>query len=86
MDFTIESSTLLADGSTRYIIRVLPAQLVYFGFFIEAFEGMCLYTTPQKANPCCRWTWYRTIFSSFRMSWRRCGMWIIARGFAERRK
>jgi len=51
MDFTIESSTFLADGSTRYIIRVLPAQLVYFGFFIEAFEGMCLYTTPQKGQP-----------------------------------
>jgi hypothetical protein len=51
MDFSIVSQNLLTDGCTRFIIRVQPNQLVYFGFFIEAFEGMCLYTTPTKGEP-----------------------------------
>lgn len=51
MDFFIVSQESLADGCTRFIIRVQPNQLVYFGFFIEAFEGMCIYTTPTKGKP-----------------------------------
>ena len=38
----------LEDSCKRYFIDVNQSELVYFGYFLESFEGWCNYTTINK--------------------------------------
>ncbi|MFO7896149.1 MAG: DUF4911 domain-containing protein [Candidatus Cloacimonadales bacterium] len=51
MNFRVVAENYLADGSLRLILEVKNSQLIYVGFFLEAFEGFCNYTTPQRKKP-----------------------------------
>jgi len=51
MDFTITSEEILSDSSHRYFIQIDSKQLMYLGYFLEAWEGMCNYTTPNPGQP-----------------------------------
>ena len=51
MNFEIKEQQQLEDGTERVLIRVQKDELVYLGYFLEAFEGWCNYTTPDKNQP-----------------------------------
>lgn len=51
MNFEIKTRNTLNDGSTRIIVEVESSDLIYFGFFLEAHEGWCNYTTLSKKPP-----------------------------------
>ena len=41
----------MADGTERVIIKVASEELIYLGYILESFEGLCNYTTPNKNEP-----------------------------------
>ena len=42
------SEIILPDGVIRYQMEIPSASFLYVGFLLESFEGVCLYTTPDK--------------------------------------
>ncbi len=51
MKFSIVDSESLADRTERFIIKVPRKELIYLGYILESFEGLCNYTTPDKNEP-----------------------------------
>ncbi len=51
MNITILQESNLKDKTKRISIRIPSHELMYFGYFIEGFEGWCNYTTPDKNEP-----------------------------------
>jgi len=51
MKFHPLEQSYLPDGTLRLILQVEKAHLLYVGFFLEAFEGFCNYTTLQRKKP-----------------------------------
>ena len=51
MNFEIKERLKLEDNTERILIQVLKKELVFLGYFLEAFEGWCNYTTPDKNKP-----------------------------------
>jgi len=51
MNLKIHSETLLEDGTSRILIEIPAAELLYVGFLLESFEGWCNYTTVKKDEP-----------------------------------
>lgn len=50
MRFDILHRKVLDDKTYRIDVEIDTSQLMYFGYFIEAHEGWCNYTTINK-NP-----------------------------------
>lgn len=50
MKFDILNRSVLEDRTYRIDVQINTSQLMYFGYFIEAHEGWCNYTTISK-NP-----------------------------------
>ncbi len=48
MNFDLRKEYFLDDGTKRILIKIPPDELMYFGYFIEGFEGWCSYTTIKK--------------------------------------
>ncbi|HHE38298.1 MAG TPA: DUF4911 domain-containing protein [Candidatus Cloacimonetes bacterium] len=48
MNFKILKESFLVDKTKRILIKIPSDELMYFGYFIEGFEGWCNYTTPDK--------------------------------------
>jgi hypothetical protein len=48
MDIKIIHECRLTDRTKRLHIKIPFSELVYFGFFLESFEGWCNYTTINK--------------------------------------
>jgi len=48
MNFKILKESFLEDKTKRILIKIPSDELMYFGYFIEGFEGWCNYTTPDK--------------------------------------
>ena len=51
MKFSIAGRETLADGTERMSIKVPRKELIYLGYILESFEGLCNYTTPKKNEP-----------------------------------
>ncbi len=51
MKFSITDVETLEDGTKRFNINVPPQELIYLGYILESFEGLCNYTTPNKNEP-----------------------------------
>lgn len=51
MNISVVSTKSLSDGSERFLICVSAAELIYLGYILESFEGLCNYTTPKKGEP-----------------------------------
>ncbi len=50
MNITIKKESFLEDKTKRILIKIPSDELMYFGYFIEGFEGWCNYTTPDKSK------------------------------------
>ncbi len=50
MNFKVISSETITEKCQRYVIKVINEELVFFGFFLESFEGWCNYTTIDPKN------------------------------------
>jgi hypothetical protein len=50
MNISFEKQEILSDKTKRLLIKIPFHELVYFGYFIESFEGWCNYTTVDKKN------------------------------------
>ena len=48
MNLTILKESFLEDKTKRILLKIPSDELMYFGYFIEGFEGWCNYTTPDK--------------------------------------
>lgn len=48
MQIKILSEYILTDGIIRYQMEIPSASFLYAGFLLESFEGVCLYTTPDR--------------------------------------
>jgi hypothetical protein len=48
MNLNIIKTEILEDKMKRIIVKIPLNELIYFGYFIEAFEGWCNYTTVNK--------------------------------------
>jgi len=42
------SEIILPDGVIRFQMEIPSASFLYVGFLLESFEGVCLYTTPDR--------------------------------------
>lgn len=51
MNIELSRTTTLADGVKRFRIKTDDKERIYIGYFLESFEGMCNYTTPNKNKP-----------------------------------
>ena len=51
MKFSIADRKTMADGTERFKIKVPREELIYLGYILESFEGLCSYTTPNKNEP-----------------------------------
>jgi len=51
MKFSVVSKESLPDGTGRYLIQVPSEELIYLGYILESFEGLCNYTTPKSGEP-----------------------------------
>jgi len=48
MNLAIINESFLEDKTKRILLKIQSDELMYFGYFIEGFEGWCNYTTPDK--------------------------------------
>jgi hypothetical protein len=48
MQINTLSEIILPDGVIRYQMEIPSASFLYVGFLLESFEGVCIYTTPDK--------------------------------------
>jgi hypothetical protein len=48
MQITTLSENILPDGVIRYLMEIPSGNFLYVGFLLESFEGICLYTTPDR--------------------------------------
>ncbi|MDY6915696.1 MAG: DUF4911 domain-containing protein [Candidatus Cloacimonadota bacterium] len=51
MNFAIKSEEILPDLTHRLLIEIDSKQVIYLGYFLEAWEGICNYTTPNSRLP-----------------------------------
>ncbi len=51
MKFSVADRKTLLDGTKRVMLNVPREELVYLGYILESFEGLCNYTTPNKNKP-----------------------------------
>lgn len=51
MKFSVVGHETLHDGTERFLLEVPSKELVYLGYMLESFEGLCNYTTPKKDEP-----------------------------------
>ena len=51
MKFSIADRATLTDGTKRLMLNVPKEELIYLGYILESFEGLCNYTTPKKNEP-----------------------------------
>ncbi len=51
MKLLLRDKITLFDGTKRYKIQLEDSEKIYLGYFLESFEGMCSYTTPDKTKP-----------------------------------
>ncbi|MBT3755196.1 MAG: DUF4911 domain-containing protein [Candidatus Cloacimonetes bacterium] len=51
MKFSVADRKTLPDGTTRVMLDVPKEELIYIGYILESFEGLCNYTTPNKSEP-----------------------------------
>ena len=51
MKFSEAGRETLADGTERLMLNVPKEELIYLGYILESFEGLCNYTTPDKNEP-----------------------------------
>ncbi len=51
MDLNLRDKSILPCGTICYQIDISDANRIYFGYFLESFEGWCNYTTLSKEKP-----------------------------------
>jgi len=48
MDIKLVEKIELADGVHRFLLEMSFASFLFVGNILESFEGICVYTTPER--------------------------------------